>query len=148
MLTEKEIARTPKKLLAKMQVARLGSIAFILQFITFATIVLSFITFLAIAVYYLFLVAFVILTFFMILFSSDFYDWWNAGENFFNFSVMIANWWVYTAPITIVFSVVCIACLSTERNTKNVIKIGISAVVAVVSLIFLIANLIQMGVFA
>ena len=147
MITEKERVQTPKKLLAEMQIVRFGNAAFALQFISFAIMILSLATFLAVSAYYLILLVIAMLTLFLLFFHPGFYAWWQAGENVLNFSVMIANWWKFTAPITMAISIISIVCLCLDRKNKHIAKISVSAVVAGFALIYLIANLIQLGAY-
>ena len=147
-MAEKERVQTPKKLLAQMQVARFGNIAFALQFISFAIMVFSAVAFLAVAAYYLILLAVAMLTFFLLFFNPTFAAMWGAGEGVLSFTVTIASWWRFTAPITLAVSAISIVCLCLDRKNKHIAKIIVSAVVACFSLIYLVANLIVVGAHA
>lgn len=138
--------KTPKKILAQMQLARLGKIAFVWQFIAVAVMLVSVITFLAAAMYYLVLIVIILGSAFLILLSSDFQNWLNAGDGIMQFSVSLANWWKYAAPVALALSVLSIVCLCADRHRKHLARIILSALVALFAVIYYIVKLIYTGV--
>ncbi len=145
MIIENQTGKTPNKILAQMQTARLGKIAFALQFIALAVMLLSVFSFIVFLAY---IVVILVLAFFMLFrlyFSPIFESWWAAGLNIINFAVMTVKWWVYTAPVTLVLSAVSIGCLCADRKNKHTVKIVLSVIVAALTLGYIITNLIIMG---
>ena len=145
MLTQNETGKTLDKLLANMQIARLGKITFILQFISLAIMFLGIISFTLVLAYYFVLCMIALCTLFLILFDPEFLALFSAGDGVLNFSMIIASWWKFTAPITLCISTLSIVCLCLDKSKKNIAKIIISAIVAAVALIYLISFIIQLG---
>ena len=145
MLTQNERVKTPDKLLANMQIARLGKITFVLQFISLAIMFLGIISFSLVLAYYMVLCVIALFTLFLILFDPEFLALFSAGEGVWQFSMIIASWWKFTAPITACISALSIVCLCLDKSKKNTAKIIISAVVAAFALIYLFSFIVELG---
>ena len=138
--------KTPKKILAEMQVVRLGKIAFVWQFIAVAVMLVSVITLLAAAMYYMLMLVAILGTAFLILLSPEFQAWLGAGDGILQFSMSLSSWWKYAAPVALALSVLSIVCLCADRHQKHLVRIILSAVVAVFVIIYIIIKLINTGV--
>ena len=134
---------TPKSILVRMQVARLGKIAFNLQFLAVAVMAASVLSFLAMAVFYLLLLLITLLTLGLIYAAiPSLKDMWAGGavlEGIFN---TLAASWPYAIPAALALSVASIICLCFDYREKHVARITVSAVIAVLSLIVLIIKLV------
>lgn len=138
-----QAATTPKSVLARMQVARLGKIAFNLQFLAVAIMAASVLFFLAIAVYYVLLLAVTIVTLGLIFAAyPSFGNLWSGGEVLGDIFNMLAASWPYAIPAALALSVTSIICLCFDYREKHIARISISAVIAVISLIVLIVKLV------
>ena len=138
-----QAATTPKNVLVRMQVARLGKITFNLQFLAVAVMAASVLSFLAMAVFYLLLLAITIVTLGLIFAAyPSFANLWSGGEVLESIFYTVAASWPYAVPAALALSVTSIICLCFDYREKHVARITISAVIAVISLIVLIIKLV------
>ena len=138
------MGKTPRDLLVNMQVKRLGNITFVLQFISLAIMFLGMISFGLALMYFVVLFLYALCTFFLVFFDPEFVALFSAVDGVLNFSLVIASWWKFTAPITIFLSVLSIICLELDKSKKHTAKIVLSAIVASIALIYLGSFIIAM----
>ncbi|MDE7163514.1 MAG: hypothetical protein K2O44_05500 [Clostridia bacterium] len=135
---------TPKNVLIRMQIARLGKIAFNLQFIAVALMAASVLSFLSIVVYAAIVMVAVICTLGLIFVAyPSFADGLTgSGEALTSIFNMLAASWTYTAPTALALAGVSIICLCFDYREKHVARISISAVIAAIAVIVLIIKLV------
>lgn len=145
-MEEENIYKTPSNFLAKMQVVHFGKILFNLQFIAVAIMLASIITFILPAIYYLMLIAISLLTIFSIYaWYPNFSSFWTGAEGLVNVADALTNSWQYTIPIALALAVVSIICLCFDGYKKHMGRITVSTIIAIVSIIILVAKLINGG---
>lgn len=137
-------ATTPKNILVRMQVARLGKITFNLQFLAVAVMAASVLSFLSVVVYAAIVMVAVIFTLGLIFVAyPSFADGLSGGGEaltcIFN---MLAASWTYTAPTALALAATSIICLCFDYREKHIARITVSAVIAALSVIVLIEKLV------
>ncbi len=139
--------KTPKNILARMQVVHLGEILFNLQFIAVAIMVASVISFIVPALYYVLLFCIAFLSLGALIANSTFRSMWAGGETLTKITSVLTQSWQYTIPIVAILAIASIVCLCFDRNKKHIARIVISSIICVLALIILIFKLINTGVF-
>lgn len=138
--------KTPKSVLARMQVVHLGKILSNLQFAAVAVMAASVLSFIVPAIYYIFLIAVSVLTLFSIFaWYPEFASWWGGGETLVKVAGALAESWKYTVPVLLVLAAGSIVCLCFDKQTKHTARIAFSAIFAVLALIVLALKFINNG---
>lgn len=139
-------SKTPKKVLLRMQVGRLGKILFGLQFIALSVVFASVLSVVAIVVFYLFMAMVTIATFGLIFAAyPNFADWWAGGEVLQNIFTVLASSWKYVIPVSIVLAIFSIVCLCLDYREKHTARIAVSAIIGVLAVAMLVIKLIGGG---
>ena len=135
--------KTPKNLLARMQVVHLGKILFNLQFVALAIMMASALSFLITALYYLLLISITLGTVGIIyLVYPQFSNWWSGGETLQNITSVLAESWQFTVPVVAVLAVASIVCLCFDNQKKHISRIITSIVICVLAILVLILKLV------
>lgn len=137
---------TPKNVLLRMQVGRLGKILFALQFIALSVIFASILSVVAIVVFYLFMLIITLATFGLIFVAyPEVTNWWKGGEVLQNIFTALESSWTYVIPITIVLAISSIVCLCFDYRQKHTARIVVSAVIGVLAVAVLVIKLVGGG---
>lgn len=144
-MENKKVYKTPKNILARMQVVHFGKILFNLEFIAVAIMLASVISFIMPALYYIMLVCIAFLSLGSLLANETFRSMWAGGETLTKIAEVLTHSWKYTVPIVLVLAIASIVCLCFDKNQKHIARIVISSIICVVALIILIFKLINSG---
>lgn len=137
---------TPKKVLLRMQLGRLGKILFGLQFNALSVIFASVLSAVAVVVFYFLMIAVTISTLGLIFAAyPDFANWWAGGEVLQNVFTALASSWTYVIPISIALAISSIICLCFDYREKHKARIVVSAIIGVLSVAVLIIKLVSGG---
>lgn len=137
--------KTPKKILARVQVVHFGKILFNLEFIVLAIMLASVLSFIIPALYYIILVCIAFFSLFTLLLNPTFLAMWNGGESLARIAEVMAQSWKYTVPILLALCVASIVCLCLDKNKKHIARIVFSAIFAVAAIVVLVLKLINGG---
>ncbi len=145
-MDRQNIFKTPKNILARMQIVHFGKILFNMQFIGVAIMAASVISFIIPVIYYIFLVFLLLFSLFSLLANDTFMSLWDGGESLTKIASVLTQSWKYTVPIVAILSIASIVCLCFDKNEKHIAKIIVSATICVNSLVVLFLKLVNMGV--
>lgn len=130
--------KTPKNVLARMQVVHFGKIMFNMQFLALAIMGASILSFIAYPLYYAVLLVICVFTLFMAFgFIEGFASWW-APTTLNEITVSLAKTWKFTIPIVIAMSLLSIICLRFDKDDKHIGEMIASIVICVLALIYLL----------
>ncbi len=138
--------KTPRKVLAQMQVVHFGKILFNLQFIAVAIMVASVLSFVMPAIYYIVLVCIAFLSLGSLLVNDTFRSMWAGGKTLTKIAEVLTYSWKFTVPIVAALAIVSIVCLCFDKHDKHIARIIVSAVICVLALIVLFFKLVNTGV--
>lgn len=137
---------TPKNVLLRMQVGRLGKILFGLQFVALSVVFASILSAVAIVVFYLFMGMITIATFGLIFAAyPNFSDWWAGGEVLQTIFTALSASWPYVIPVSLVLAISSIICLCFDYREKHTARIVVSAIIGVLAVAVLVIKLIGGG---
>lgn len=130
--------KLPKGLSARLQLTHLGKILFNLQFIPLVVIIASVLSFFVVAMFYLLLLMISIGTLGLIyIVFPNMLNWWAGGESLLALTEWLALCVPYIAPAGIALSVLSIVLLCFDFREKQIARIIISVIVAIITAIAL-----------
>lgn len=142
---EYKVQKTPKGLLANMQVARLGKILFNLQFLALAVMAASLLSVIIYVLFYTLLLAVTILSLGSVFANPQFGELWSGGEAMSEVIVVLGQSWQYSAPAAAALAVASIVCLSIDKSEKHPARIVFSCLVlATAIIVFIVKHVIGM----
>lgn len=144
-MENQEAFKTPKKMLARMQVVHLGKILFNLQFLAVAVMAFSMLSFIFTAGYYMILICAAFLTLFTLFLNPTFRALWSGGEALTKFAEALADSWKFTVPIVAALALAAIACLCFDAKEKHTVRIVASTVICAIAVVVLITELVVTG---
>lgn len=137
--------KTPRKILARMQVVHFGKIMFNLQFLVLAVMIASVLSFIMPAIYYLLLVCAAFFSFFSLFANQTFRSMWSGGEYLTKVAETLTYSWKFTVPIVLALAIGSIICLCFDKKEKHIARIVVSVAFAVLALIVLALKIINGG---
>lgn len=147
-MENQRIFKTPKNILARMQVVHFGKILFNMQFLVVAIMAASVISFIIPFLYYVMLICLLIFSLFSLLANGTFMSLWSGGETLTKIASILTQSWKYTVPIVAILSMASIVCLCFDKNKKHIARIVVSALICVSALVVLVLKLLNSGVIA
>lgn len=139
LMENRNVYKTPKKTLARLQVVHFGKITFNLQFVAMAFMIASVLSFFIYPVYYVMLIGVTAFTLGMIfVWYPNFKAWWTT-DTLNKFTVWLARSWKYTVPIVMLLAAISIICLCFDKDKKKQAgRIAVAAILIVLAVIFLL----------
>lgn len=138
--------KTPKNVLARMQVVHFGKVLFNMQFIVVAIMAASVISFIIPFLYYIMLASILVFSLFSLLANDTFMSLWSGGETLTKIASILTQSWKYTVPLVAILSIASIVCLCFDKHEKHIAKIVVSVIICVIALVVLFFKLVNMGV--